>query len=315
MPARQTRRRVLQIVAATAACAIVPGGAAQSFEWRGAALGADVSILFSGAAESAARVTVARIVNEIERLEAIFSLQRDDSELSRLNAAEGLSAPSPDLVHVLAIARRAHALTKGRFDPSVQPLWRYYVAWYDADRARGHPPADGLAAVRARVGLQRVSATADGIWLPPGGGLTLNGIAQGYITDRACDLLRAAGFANVLVDLGETRALDARADGGAWRVGLPDESVVSISGGAIATSAGAATAFADNGDHHIFDPVTGRPARAWRWLSVAHPLAVMADALSTGLYCLAPQEALRAVAAIAGARLWGRDMADSAIQS
>lgn len=315
MPAKQTRRRVLQIVAATAACAIAPGRGAQSVEWRGAALGADVSILFSRAAEGAATAAVTRIVNEIERLESIFSLQRGDSELSRLNAAGSLSTPSPDLVHVLAIARRAHALTRGRFDPSVQPLWRHYVAWYGEDTARGRPSEEPVEAVRARVGFQRVSATPEEIRLPPDGGLTLNGIAQGYITDRACDLLRAAGFANVLVDLGETRALDARADGGAWRVGLPDESVVSISGGAIATSAGAATAFADNGDHHIFDPVTGRPARVWRWLSVSHPLAVMADALSTGLYCLAPQEALHAIAAIPGARLWGRDIGGAAIQS
>ena len=32
----------------------------------------------------------------------------------------------------------------------------------------------------------------------------MNGIPQGYLTDRVADLLRDAGFANVLVQLGET---------------------------------------------------------------------------------------------------------------
>ncbi|GLI92757.1 hypothetical protein LMG27198_17490 [Methylocystis echinoides] len=50
--------------------------------------------------------------------------------------------------------------------------------------------------------------------------LTLNGIAQGYITDRVCDLLRREGVGHTMVDMGELRALDVRPDGSLWRVGL-----------------------------------------------------------------------------------------------
>ena len=305
MPAEPTRRRVLRILAAAGATSLAPQARAETREWRGAALGADVSILFADADSAVAEKAVAGVLAEVERLEAIFSLQRGDSELSRLNAAGRIAAPSPDLVQVLSLSRQAHAATQGKFDPTVQPLWRFHVDWYAAGRSRPRPSEQDLAAVKARVGFSRLRIAPGSIELPAGGALTLNGIAQGYITDRACALLRAAGFRHVLVDLGETRALDGRADGDAWTIALPDGARVRLADGALATSSGAATPLGDQGDHHIFDPGTGRSAPDWRWLSVAHSSAATADALSTGLCCLAPDEAARAVRALPGARLWG----------
>ncbi len=315
MPADPTRRRALRILVAAAAASVAPRSASSQTEWRGTALGADVSISFADAEGAATQAAVAEILLEIERLEAVFSLQRGDSELSRLNAASRLESPSPDLLNVLSIARMAHAATLGRFDPTVQPLWRFFVDWYARDRGRARPGDEDLAAARALVGFGRIRASAAAIELPVGAALTLNGIAQGYITDRASALLRRAGFRRVLVDLGETRALDGRADGDAWRVGLPDGRRVALQDGALATSAGAATRFADNGDHHIFDPVDGRPARRWDWLAVAHKSAAVADALSTGLYCLAPEAAIKAAGAVSGVRLWGYSVSGAQVEA
>ena len=56
----------------------------------------------------------------------------------------------------------------------------------------------------------------------PGMAVTLNGIAQGYITDRVADLLAQNGLEHVLVDLDELRALGPRADGTPWPVGIED---------------------------------------------------------------------------------------------
>jgi FAD:protein FMN transferase len=52
--------------------------------------------------------------------------------------------------------------------------------------------------------------------------LTLNGIAQGYITDRVVALLRAGGVARTLVDLGEARAHGPHPAGRPWRAVLSD---------------------------------------------------------------------------------------------
>ncbi len=53
-------------------------------------------------------------------------------------------------------------------------------------------------------------------------GVTLNGIGQGYITDRVVELLRAGGIEHALVDMGKTRAIGGHPAGGPWSVGLED---------------------------------------------------------------------------------------------
>lgn len=50
--------------------------------------------------------------------------------------------------------------------------------------------------------------------------LTLNGIAQGYITDRVTQLLRNGGLDRALVDMGEIRGLNQNVAGTPWQVGL-----------------------------------------------------------------------------------------------
>jgi thiamine biosynthesis lipoprotein len=192
-------------------------------------------------------------------------------------------------------------------------LWSFHLDWYAHDRARPAPSEADLAAARATVGFDRVRVSSRAIELPTGTRLTLNGIAQGHITDRASALLRRAGFDRVLVDLGEIRALGPRRDDAPWRIALADGGSLALTDGAVATSAGAALRFADNGDHHIFDPVTGRPARIWDQLTVTHPSAMVADAFSTGLYCLPVTEALRIARATPDLGLHGRTIAGETI--
>ena len=54
--------------------------------------------------------------------------------------------------------------------------------------------------------------------------LTLNGIAQGYLTDRLADILRANACDRVLADMGRREILlvGHRPDGQAWQIGLAD---------------------------------------------------------------------------------------------
>ena len=309
MSALPTRRRVLRILASTSLLAASRAHAHGRSEWRGSALGAEISISFDSDGRTSREEAVARIMSEIERLEAIFSLQDARSELSRLNADGRLDDPSPDMLHVLAVGGRIHRSTRGRFDPTVQSLWKFYVDWYAQGRARAQPPESELRRLDASIGFDAIRIGPDAISMPPGYALTLNGIAQGHITDRGVAILRDLGFGRVLADLGEIGAIGAiggQAPDESWKVRLPDGATAALRDGALATSAGSATPLADNGDHHLFDPVARRPARIWDWLSIGHPSATIADGLSTGLYCLTPPDCGQALRAFPGARLWGR---------
>ena len=295
-----TRRRFLAVSAAAAG---LPWGAparAGTFRWRGVALGAPASIALAGLDRAAAAGIAERLEAEIARLEGIFSLYRAGSELSRLNRAGRLEHPSHEMLELLDLARLVNETTGGAFDPTVQPFWRLHAQ--AAARNRAPAPA-AMRAARQASGWRHVRVGAGLIrFARPGMALTLNGIAQGYIADRAAGLLRAAGLVDVLVDTGETRALGRRADGTPWRAAivLPDGAPVArrlLSDRALATSAPLATLVdPGRGAGHILDPRTGEPAARWRLASVSAPRAALADALSTA-FCLMDRRTVNAALA------------------
>ena len=121
--------------------------------------------------------------------------------------------------------------------------------------------------------------------------LTLNGIAQGFITDRISDILKQAGYQHVLVELGETRALGSHPEQRPWTIGIQNadntaafHDVAELDDCALATSGSYGSPFSKDGQyHHLIHPQTGRPATRWKSLSDIAPTATQADALSTGL--------------------------------
>lgn len=100
------------------------------------------------------------------------------------------------------------------------------------------PSAEEVAAARQLVGWQGIEVEPSRLALARRGmAVTLNGIAQGYITDRVAEMLRGAGMGNVLVSLGETRALGPHPEGRPWEI-APAEGAdaLPLSDGALATS-------------------------------------------------------------------------------
>lgn len=287
------RRRFIAIAAAAGA-SLLPGRAgaeAAVHAWRGTALGAAASLRLRHPDRRAAARLVAECLDEVERLERIFSLYRPDSALVALNRDGRLEAPPAELVALLSEARRFSELSAGAFDVTVQPLWRLYAEHFakpDADPAG--PRAEAVAGARALVDYRGVEVAAGGIALArPGMAVTLNGIAQGYITDRVADLLRRAGMVDVLVGMGEIRALGRGAEGRPWRValGAADGPAVDLADRAVATSSPAGTRFSPF-CHHLFDPASGRSSIWPGSVTVIAGRAAAADALSTALAVLPP---------------------------
>ena len=301
--AAPTRRRFVAIAAAAAGLpfAALRAGAETAYlhRWSGIALGAAAEIVLYDSDATRARRLIARCVEEIDRLEDVFSLYRPESAIRRLNRDGRLAAPPLELVALLAEARSYSERTDGIFDVTVQPLWHLYTAHFAHPGADPRGPAEA-AHVRAKalVDYRAVEIEPTEVrFARPGMAVTLNGIAQGYITDRVATLLQEAGMGDVLLDIGEVRALGRHPDGRPWRVGIrlaaEPETVartVTITDRAVATSAGIASVFEPSGrHHHLFDPATGRPAQAAGQVSVIAPRATVADALSTALAVSRPE--------------------------
>ena len=147
------RRRVLGLLAAPRAVAL-PAGAVEGpiIRRRGTVRGAEASLTIHGLDAARATRLIERALGEIDRLDAIFSLHRRDSALQVLNRTGRLQAPPLDLVDVLAEARRAHELSSGAFDVTIQPLWRLHAEHF------ARPPADAVGPRRSAIeeAMQRI---------------------------------------------------------------------------------------------------------------------------------------------------------------
>lgn len=298
------RRRFIGIAAAGSAAGLAslarfPTASAGTV-WQGIALGAPAKIVTDGE-PALAHLLVSAVLAEIERLEMLFSLNRSDSAICVLNRTGRLDRPDPDFLALLSISNRINAASGGAFDPTIQPLWtRSAQEQFGISPVAQARPVTDWDAVRfssAQVSFAR-----------PGMAMTLNGIAQGYITDRVAGILAEGGLNHVLVDMGEIRALGP---GKVWPIRLAGpkyrllKNTVRLRGGlALAVSHSKGTTFDEQGRYgHIIDPFAGTPLEDDRLICVQAPSAVVADGLSTALCAADAQMATTIIDQFPDARL------------
>src|SRR5205085_7082846 len=274
--------------------AMAPKG--QLHSWHGEVLGALSELTLWHTDAAFARATILKVRREIERFERIFSLYRTDSEITRLNQAGRLRKPSPELRQLIEDSQRLGELSGGAFDVSVQPLWRLYEAhfWSDTD-IQPDVAAKARDVARSVVDFRQIESGAGEIGFARAGmAITLNGNAQGAITDVIAGMLRNEGFESAMVDLGEFHAIGRHPDGHPWRLGIGNSKnrnaagrIVELDDMALAVSGGYGTTFEASGRfHHIFDPHTGASANSLVQVAVIGPTATIANGLATAI-CVA----------------------------
>jgi thiamine biosynthesis lipoprotein len=308
MPPQITRRQSLKVLGA--ALAMPAGiltlrgmtGPAEPVRWFGETLGAVSSITLWHPNRTIAKRAIGQMLVEVDRLESIFSLYRSHSEISRLNRDGRLDQPSADLRAILEESRRIAQISQGAFDPTIQPLWTHY------ERSAGDRGT--LQSVLNKVDYTAISDSPGALRLDKTGmAISLNGIAQGYITDRITDILGSQGFDTAMIELGETRALGAAPGGAAFQVGIMDPirpdrigTDVALANAALSVSGGYGATVGGDRVQHIFDPHTGVSATHLRQVAVTASRAIWADALSTAIYVAGEQAAPSLLAAYPGAR-------------
>ncbi|QXR35661.1 FAD:protein FMN transferase [Alcaligenes aquatilis] len=315
-----SRRRFIGIVAATSALTGVPW-AAKAMQaattplssWQGVALGADAQLHIHHPDPAFAQMLIDQALSEVQRLERIFSLYQKDSALRRLNRDGYLKHAPGDLTRLLLESKRISELTDGAFDPTVQVLWELYSQAAQRNEQTSLPDATTIAQALQQVSHQAIHIQEDTIRLQrPGMALTLNGIAQGYITDRITEQLKQAGLEHALVDMGEIRGLGMAPGNRPWRVGLAGDQAEPVSllsldvhNQAVSTSSGSGTALSRDGSvTHLFNPANGQARPLYRSVSVVAGNATIADALSTAFSMMSPPDITRVLASDPGLRAW-----------
>ena len=264
-------------------------------------MGSVLAITVYGDGAGACREAVDAAYAEVERLESLLSVFRDDSELSRVNrfAAADAVPTDPELVWLIQRGLASARLTNGAVDPTVAPLMRLW-GFREQEGSRVAPPSSqDIRAVLESVGSRHVvvdARRASVSYRRPGVELEFGALGKGYAVDRAVDVLRRRRMAAGLVHFGSsTFAFGAPPGERAWRVALraPENpgrisEVIALRDRALSTSGDDQQGIRLQGRWygHVLDPRTGYPAANLAGASVVAPTALEADALSTAALVL-----------------------------
>lgn len=253
------------------------------------AMGASCDVVLAATDHASGLRQAAAAVAEVQRIEHRYSRWRDDSIVSRINAAaEGAPVRCDDETwNLLDHADTLHRGSGGLFDVTSGVLRR---AWNF--RVPDLPTRAELAALVALIGWPRVQRDQRHVRLPEAGmEIDFGAFGKAYAADRAAAAMRAAGADHGYVRLGgDLRAIGPRPDGTPWRVGIhhPRDSrrivaTVPVERGGLATSGDHERYFELGGRRycHILDPRTGWPVSTWQSVTVQAPTALRAGSCAT----------------------------------
>jgi thiamine biosynthesis lipoprotein len=266
-------------------------------------LGTSLEIQLTVDTRKASQAAEAAALEEIDRLEDIFSAYRANSELGLWQQSQDERTPvSPELATVLQSAEDWRRRTENAFHPAVEALTHL---WRSGAERGEEPSSDALANVVRELStplwdVDKTRRTARRRTRLP---VTLNAIAKGYIIDAACQTaLRQPGVRAVLVNIGgDIRhiggkpILAAVADPFAPQDNAPPLATVRLGDQGLATSGGYRRGFqiGERWRSHLLDPRTGYPAEDIASASVIAGSAEMADILTTAFSVMRPDESLR----------------------
>lgn len=261
---RHSRRQFLSICACAGILSTAPFNTLLAstplHHWTGIVFGTEVRITLAHPDKHIAQNIFEKCFKEVKRLENIFTLYDSQSEISQLNAKGSLQTPSPELVDILKKSAFYHELTQGAFDITVKAL--------EENKSL------------SLVGMDKLHFTEKDVFFSKKRmAITLNGIAQGYITDHATNILKEEGLQNVLVELGEKFAIGDHPEERPWYIAVEGrKDPIPLMNKALATSSNINP---NTGKKHIYNPVTGMETNINQTVSVIANTATAADALAT----------------------------------
>lgn len=240
-------------------------------------------------------------VAEIQRLDNLLSIGKEDSEISKLNKS-GSAALSNDTAVMVAKALDLYKSTGGAFDITVLPLmelWGFTTQEYYV------PTEDEIQSTLQRVGVDKLTwdESTKTLTLGDKQEIDLGGIAKGFTSSRIMEIFKKDGVTCGMVSLGgNVHLLGTKQDGSAWRVGIQDPNntddmlgILQANDCAVITSGAYERNFEKDGVtyHHIIDPATGKPSNSGLTsVTIVSKDGTLADGLSTSLFVMGKDKAI-----------------------
>ncbi len=251
-----------------------------------------MTIKASGAkSESAVDASKEAIID----IEKKLSVTDEKSLVYSLNKSKEASLDD-DLEYLFSVSEYVRDLTDGAFNICIYPImkeWGFTTGDYNVPSKDTLKELCNLVA-ESKINIEKQSKTVS---LSENAMIDFGGIAKGYATEIAVDVLKKNGIKRGLINLGgNVYAIGKKADGTPWSIAIqnPDSNkgylgTLKVTDKAVITSGGYERFFEENGMvyHHIIDPITGSPASSGASsVTIVSSDPTLADALSTSLFVL-----------------------------
>ena len=275
------------------------------------AMGTFVSVTLVHDSEDEAGKALSYAFEEMYRLVKILSRFDPESPVSILNRDGKIENAPAELTEVIEESKRIHKITGGAFDITVKPAVDLLQDHFKDSNLSKFPPTAKVNEAHALIDMSGIVIQDGAIYLKNKGmGITLDGIAKGYIVDRMAEILNLNGVSDYLINAGgDIRAQGTNPDEKYWVIAIEDPKkaynypdIISINNGALATSGNYENYFDQNKlFHHIINPHTGSSSLYNYSASVKAKTAAEADALATALFTMKPEKAIKLIESIDGA--------------
>lgn len=246
-----------------------------------------------------------------EKYDTMFSATNTDSELYKLNHANGQPfTVSSETANLIQEGIHYSELSGGAFDLTIEPV---SALWdFKADKPTV-PSSDAIAQAVSHVDYTKVDIQDNTVTLEdPEAGIDLGAIAKGYIADQVKTYLKKQGIKHAIINLGgNVDVIGTKPDGSKYNIGIQkpfDESgeaitSVQLKGQTVVTSGIYERYFKKNGKlyHHILDPRTGYPCENNLYsVSIITDSSTKADALSTTCFLLGYEKGMELIQSMDG---------------
>jgi len=237
---------------------------------------------------------IADAVEEISRIEKLFTTFDESSQTNLINRNAGIAPVKVDkeVYDLVERSKKISALTQGAFDITYgsidKRLWNF-------DKTMTSLPDPQTAKQLVRLINYRnviLNKNSGSVFLKEKGmRIGFGGIGKGYAAEKAKSLLQQRGIKSGIVNAaGDLTAWGYQPGGEPWTIGIADPntarkafSFLDITNTSVATSGNYEKFILIDGKKysHTIDPKTGLPVRGIKSVTIICPNAEIADAMAT----------------------------------